>query len=238
MQAVPKNACRVSVAQHPKLDTHIFDVRRAPLSAGLGLLGLAGPVKWPTWRWRGRAGRAGAGSSWVAVATSTTLGDQKPLLDPPAHDPVALVRPVGPRDPLEVFGPEPDEGVGGSTMSAAWREVTAPVSASVESLVDQVADFRAGDDRRSGPRHGPSSRPLYARRVESKATVIYDPDCGFCRVSLALLLSWTEAAAGGDAASTADLPPNWQLRWRRSAVPGALRPLPLGTEERIDCLGT
>jgi len=69
-------------------------------------------------------------------------------------------------------------------MSAAWREVTAPVSASVESLVDQVADFRAGETGVGTKANGPSSRPLYARRVESKATVIYDPDCGFCRVSL------------------------------------------------------
>lgn len=37
-----------------------------------------------------------------------------------------------------------------------------------------------------------------------KAIVIYDPDCGFCRVSLALLLSWDR---------------------------GILRPLPLGTPE-------
>jgi predicted DCC family thiol-disulfide oxidoreductase YuxK len=43
--------------------------------------------------------------------------------------------------------------------------------------------------------------------MPTRATVIYDADCGFCRWSLALLLSW-------------DAP-----------VPGALRPLPLGTEE-------
>jgi predicted DCC family thiol-disulfide oxidoreductase YuxK len=41
--------------------------------------------------------------------------------------------------------------------------------------------------------------------MDPKAIVIYDSDCGFCRVSLALLLSWD----------------------RR----GALLPLPLGTEE-------
>jgi predicted DCC family thiol-disulfide oxidoreductase YuxK len=41
--------------------------------------------------------------------------------------------------------------------------------------------------------------------VDPKAIVIYDPDCGFCRVSLALLLSWDRAAA--------------------------LHPLPLGTPE-------
>jgi predicted DCC family thiol-disulfide oxidoreductase YuxK len=41
------------------------------------------------------------------------------------------------------------------------------------------------------------------------ATVIYDPDCGFCRWSLALLLSWDR---------------------------GALRPLPLGAAEAHDLL--
>ena len=41
------------------------------------------------------------------------------------------------------------------------------------------------------------------------ATVIYDPDCGFCRFSLALIL------VGG--------------KWREGAA--ALRPLPLGTSE-------
>jgi predicted DCC family thiol-disulfide oxidoreductase YuxK len=41
--------------------------------------------------------------------------------------------------------------------------------------------------------------------VDRKAIVIYDRDCGICRVSLALLLSWD----------------------RR----GVLRPLPLGTDE-------
>jgi predicted DCC family thiol-disulfide oxidoreductase YuxK len=39
------------------------------------------------------------------------------------------------------------------------------------------------------------------------AIVIYDPDCGFCRLTLALLLAWDRG------------------------VPGALRPLPLGTPE-------
>ena len=41
--------------------------------------------------------------------------------------------------------------------------------------------------------------------MEPKAIVIYDRDCGFCRVSLALLLSWDRGRA--------------------------LRPLPLGTPE-------
>jgi predicted DCC family thiol-disulfide oxidoreductase YuxK len=44
----------------------------------------------------------------------------------------------------------------------------------------------------------------------ARATVIYDGDCGFCRWSLALFLSWDSAARGR---------------------PGALRPLPLGTAE-------
>jgi predicted DCC family thiol-disulfide oxidoreductase YuxK len=84
--------------------------------------------------------------------------------------------------------------------------------------------------------------------VDPKAIVIYDSDCGFCRVSLALLLSWDR----GPAADRADVagerreaqgerrggtergrpsPPNWQLRWGRSAALAALRPLPLGTPE-------
>jgi predicted DCC family thiol-disulfide oxidoreductase YuxK len=46
--------------------------------------------------------------------------------------------------------------------------------------------------------------------VEPKATVIYDPDCGFCRWSLAVLLS--------------------------AARRGALHPLPLGTAEAEDLL--
>jgi predicted DCC family thiol-disulfide oxidoreductase YuxK len=42
----------------------------------------------------------------------------------------------------------------------------------------------------------------------ARATVIYDADCGFCKFSLALLLSWDRRDAGR-----------------------ALRPLPLGTAE-------
>lgn len=42
--------------------------------------------------------------------------------------------------------------------------------------------------------------------METRATVIYDPDCGFCRVSLAVLLSCDR-------------------------VPWVLRPLPLGSPE-------
>lgn len=47
------------------------------------------------------------------------------------------------------------------------------------------------------------------------AIVIYDKDCGFCRFSLALLLSWDQGGPG-----------------RR----GALRPLPLGTAEADELL--
>ena len=43
----------------------------------------------------------------------------------------------------------------------------------------------------------------------ARATAIYDADCGFCKFSLALLLSWD----------------------RRRKGRGALRPLPLGTAE-------
>lgn len=51
-----------------------------------------------------------------------------------------------------------------------------------------------------------------------RATVIYDADCGFCKFSLALLLSWDRPRMG---------------RGRRDAGAGAgaLRPLPLGTPE-------
>jgi len=50
--------------------------------------------------------------------------------------------------------------------------------------------------------------------MEPTAIVIYDPDCGFCRFSLALLLSWDR-----------------QGERRVGAAPAALRPLPLGTPE-------
>ncbi|MDX6654481.1 MAG: DCC1-like thiol-disulfide oxidoreductase [Solirubrobacterales bacterium] len=77
--------------------------------------------------------------------------------------------------------------------------------------------------------------------MEPKAIVIYDPDCGFCRLTLALLLSWD----WGPAAERADVagerpggtergrpsPPQLPVRWGRSAAPAALRPLPLGTPE-------
>lgn len=45
-----------------------------------------------------------------------------------------------------------------------------------------------------------------------KAIVIYDSDCGFCRFSLGLLLSWDRRGTR-----------------RSGAAPAALRPLPLGT---------
>jgi predicted DCC family thiol-disulfide oxidoreductase YuxK len=50
----------------------------------------------------------------------------------------------------------------------------------------------------------------------ARATVIYDADCGFCKFSLALLLSWDRPRKG---------------RGRREPGRGALRPLPLGTAE-------
>jgi predicted DCC family thiol-disulfide oxidoreductase YuxK len=77
--------------------------------------------------------------------------------------------------------------------------------------------------------------------MESKATVIYDADCGFCRVSLALLLSWDRPRRGtGDSAQGErrsgpergrPSPPQLPVRWGRSAAAAALHPLPLGTPE-------
>ncbi|HTR74187.1 MAG TPA: hypothetical protein VMH33_02880 [Solirubrobacterales bacterium] len=64
------------------------------------------------------------------------------------------------------------------------------------------------------------------------ATVIYDADCGFCRWCLAVLLSWDHAGGSGSGGTHGrPSPPNLQVRWGRSAVFGALRPLPLDTEE-------
>ncbi len=50
----------------------------------------------------------------------------------------------------------------------------------------------------------------------ANATVIYDADCGFCKFSLALLLTWDRPRKG---------------RGRREPGAVALRPLPLGTAE-------
>jgi len=50
----------------------------------------------------------------------------------------------------------------------------------------------------------------------ARATVIYDADCGFCKFSLALLLSWDRPRKGRD---------------RREPGARAIRPLPLGTAE-------
>jgi predicted DCC family thiol-disulfide oxidoreductase YuxK len=50
----------------------------------------------------------------------------------------------------------------------------------------------------------------------ARATVIYDADCGFCKFSLALLLSWDRPRKG---------------RGRREPGARALRPLPLGAAE-------
>jgi predicted DCC family thiol-disulfide oxidoreductase YuxK len=64
------------------------------------------------------------------------------------------------------------------------------------------------------------------------AIVIYDNDCGFCRWCLAvLLLADRDGGDGSGSERGRPSPPNWQLRWGRSAAPGALRPLPLGTAE-------
>ncbi len=59
------------------------------------------------------------------------------------------------------------------------------------------------------------------------ATVIYDADCGFCRWSLALLLSWDRR--GGKRGRPS--PPTSQGGWGGSTAPCALRPVALGTEE-------
>jgi predicted DCC family thiol-disulfide oxidoreductase YuxK len=50
----------------------------------------------------------------------------------------------------------------------------------------------------------------------ARATVIYDADCGFCKFSLALFLSWDRPRKGPG---------------RREPGARALRPLPLGTAE-------
>jgi predicted DCC family thiol-disulfide oxidoreductase YuxK len=49
----------------------------------------------------------------------------------------------------------------------------------------------------------------------ASATVIYDADCGFCKVCLAVLLVWGRRSVGRDGPEDG----------------GALRPLPLGTAE-------
>ncbi|HEY0279079.1 MAG TPA: hypothetical protein VGC32_12500 [Solirubrobacterales bacterium] len=59
----------------------------------------------------------------------------------------------------------------------------------------------------------------------ARATVIYDADCGFCKVCLALLLVWDGGASGRLR------PPASAVRRAKSTGPGALRPLALGTAE-------
>ncbi|HEX4305455.1 MAG TPA: hypothetical protein VHZ54_05420 [Solirubrobacterales bacterium] len=59
-----------------------------------------------------------------------------------------------------------------------------------------------------------------------RAIVIYDDDCGFCRWTLAVLLSLDRGAGRGRSS-----PPRLPGRWGGPAVLGALRPLPLGTPE-------
>ena len=61
----------------------------------------------------------------------------------------------------------------------------------------------------------------------TKATVIYDAECGFCKWCLAVLLSADRS--GGEPGRSC--PPSKQVRWARSAGTHALRPLPLGTPE-------
>lgn len=74
-----------------------------------------------------------------------------------------------------------------------------------------------------------SPPPLYARRV---AIVIYDADCGFCRWSLALLLTLDRPRINRSRGERGrPSPPTQQSRWGRSAATYALRPLPLGTAE-------
>jgi predicted DCC family thiol-disulfide oxidoreductase YuxK len=64
------------------------------------------------------------------------------------------------------------------------------------------------------------------------AIVIYDADCGFCKWCLALLLTWDVARSNRSRREHGrPSPPIQQVWWGRSAVPGALRPLPLGAEE-------
>ncbi|HEX3362754.1 MAG TPA: hypothetical protein VHS74_17300 [Solirubrobacterales bacterium] len=66
----------------------------------------------------------------------------------------------------------------------------------------------------------------------ARATVIYDADCGFCKVCLAVLLTWDRRRVGrAGSAHGRPRPPQLPVRWARSAVIGALRPLPLGTAE-------
>ena len=63
--------------------------------------------------------------------------------------------------------------------------------------------------------------------MRQEAIVIYDADCGFCRWSLALLLSADRKHSERGRPS----PPQLPVRCGGPAAPGALRPLPLGTAE-------
>jgi predicted DCC family thiol-disulfide oxidoreductase YuxK len=64
------------------------------------------------------------------------------------------------------------------------------------------------------------------------AVVIYDADCGFCRFTLALLLTWDRRPVPRSRSERGrPCPPHLLERWARSASSRALRPLPLGTAE-------
>jgi predicted DCC family thiol-disulfide oxidoreductase YuxK len=66
----------------------------------------------------------------------------------------------------------------------------------------------------------------------ARATVIYDADCGFCKVCLAVLLTWDRRRKGRERRESGrPRPPQSAVGWARSAADGVLRPLPLGTAE-------
>jgi predicted DCC family thiol-disulfide oxidoreductase YuxK len=112
-------------------------------------------------------------------------------------------------------------------MSAACREVTAPLAASTE--VSSVGLPIEAPEITECRRQSFTATSLYAQRM---ATVIYDADCGLCRFTLALLLTWDRRRVARSRSERGrPCPPNQQVRWARSAAICALRPLPLGTPE-------
>ncbi len=82
----------------------------------------------------------------------------------------------------------------------------------------------AGDPKYAPPPRRALAPPPYAGGM---ATVIYDSDCGFCRWSLALLLSWDRR--GGERGRPS--PPTSRGGRGRATAPHALRPVALGTVE-------